>query len=318
MKTFKKIIILVFFFAVSACLIAAGSQAEEKLINVLQSRSIRPYENAFSGFKESMNALEYDVRYNIINMQEKTPAEIIEKIEEMPGDMVLAIGTEAALFAKNNLKGAAIVFMMVLDPRESGIAGPLTAPAARITGISLDIPIEEQLRVFRKAVPGIKKVGMLYDKKNKSVLAREASEAAAKVGLKMILKPVFSQDEISMKLEEVYRECDCLWAGVDPFIYNPATAGNIILFTLKNKIPFMAFSSNFVRAGALMSLECDYKDIGRQAAEVVSDILKGRKPSSIPVQAPRKTYPVINLRTARTLNVYISDDLREEALIFGD
>ncbi|MGD2279226.1 MAG: ABC transporter substrate-binding protein [Candidatus Omnitrophota bacterium] len=301
-----------------SCFLTASSQAEEKTVNVLQSGTLAPYAEAFSGFKDRMKTLGYQVNYNVMNLREGSGSGIAERIKQTPADMILAIGTEAALLAKNKVGDRPLVFMMVLNPVENGVIRSFSRPGEGLTGVSLDIPIEEQFKVFKKVVPGIRKIGMIYDKRNKAALAREASIIAEKMGLRLVSKPVLSDNEIHDALGEVYREAECLWAAPDPMIYNPVTARNILRFTLENKMPFMAFSLNFVKAGALLALDRDYKDIGRQTAELTSGIFKGQSPSSIPVQGPRKTRLAINIRTARILDIHIPASLQEEALIFGE
>jgi putative ABC transport system substrate-binding protein len=293
---------------------------EARTVHVLFSRSLRPYHEALKGFKEGVRAQGYDVQYREDDISKLAGGEpkLIREINDSKPDAVLAIGTEAALLARDNVKETPVIFTMVLSPLESGVADSVERPGENITGVSLDIPIEEQFDVLKRVLPGIRKVGMLYDVDTKRKMAREASTAAAREGLTIIAKGIRSRTEISQGLDEVLVDADCLWGGVDPMIYNPSTASQIILTTIKKHVPFMAFSANFVRAGALMALECDYFEIGRQTAEVAANIFKGRKPSSIPVGSPKKTILVINMSTARNIGVSIPADLLKDAVILGE
>ena len=75
----------------------------------------------------------------------------------------------------------------------------------------------------------------------------------------------------------------------------------------------MAFSAHYVKAGALLALECDYYDVGRQTGEIADSILKGTDPGTIPITFPRKKNLVINKRTAKTIGVNIPRDVLKKA-----
>jgi putative ABC transport system substrate-binding protein len=318
-KTLNKYITYLLIFAVFAGFAVTSASAQEKVVCVLLSRDIAPYKEALSGFKEGIASGRYEIKYHQIDFKREAHKGSLleEEIENLSADMILCIGTEAAVFAKTNLKERPLLFTMVLNPVENRIIESDIRPEEGITGVNLNISIEDQLKAFKRVIPGIRKVGMLYDKSKKAALAREARIAAEETGLNLVARPVLSRREISTALEQVYHDSDCIWAGADPMIYNPSTAKDILLFTLKNKVPFMAFSSNFVKAGALLALESDYRDIGKQTAELASKILESKNPSSIliPVQTPRKTRLIINMNTARTLGIYISRDIQKEALV---
>ena len=80
-----------------------------------------------------------------------------------------------------------------------------------------------------------------------------------------------------------------------------------MLKTLTTGTPFMGLSSSFVEAGALLALSCDYGDVGKQAAEVASRVLKGEQPACIPISVPRKVSLCINLRTASYIGLRVPD-----------
>jgi putative ABC transport system substrate-binding protein len=318
----KKIILLY----IVICMLFLGTicseivlAAEKQTICVIKSRSIQPYREAYSGFQEALSEEVYNVIYKEYDFQKfikKTP-NLLKDIDDSKAKLVLVIGTEAAVFARKSIKDIPVVFTMVLNPVESDIVDSLKRPGGNISGVCLNIPIEVQFTVLKKVVPRVKKVGMLYDKSTKSQIARDANLAAAKIGLTLVSKPIYDETEISPTLNNIFKEADCLWAGVDTKIYNSATANHIILSTLKQKVPFMAFSEHFVKAGALMALECDYYDIGKQTAKVAVELLKGGNPHDMPIKLPRKTKLVINMKTAETIGVNISLDLLEGAVIYG-
>ncbi|MBD3426804.1 MAG: hypothetical protein GF409_06195 [Candidatus Omnitrophica bacterium] len=292
---------------------------DKKTVFVIKSRVIRPYEEAYSGFRKELSARAFALTYLEHDLQKFSDdlGALIKEVDRSEANIVLVIGTEAAVFARRSIKTRPVVFTMLLNPVENGIVDSFQRPGGNITGVSLNISLQKQFSMLKKIVPRIDKVGMLYDVVNRRGFADEAIRAAEKSGLKLISKPVYDESEISPKLDEVLAEADCLWAEVDPMIYNSSTARNIILSTLRADLPFMAFSENFVRAGALMALKCDYHDIGRQSAEIAVDILENQKTHNIPVKRPRKTHLVINVRTAEIIGVDIPAEHLEEAVVYG-
>jgi ABC-type uncharacterized transport system substrate-binding protein len=171
--------------------------------------------------------------------------------------------------------------------------------------------VKSQFEKLKQALPKITKVGMLYDAKTKTAMKDEAQAAANALGLELIAKPINSKADVASALDDLMGEAQCLWAGVDTMVYNAQSSKYILLTTLRNKIPFMAFSSNYVNAGALMALEADYDDIGRQSADLAIKILNGQNPGSLPVETPRKVKMLTNQNTADVIGVAIPQELVE-------
>ena len=116
-----------------------------------------------------------------------------------------------------------------------------------------------------------------------------------------------------VSLKEIIKEADLLWAGVDPLVYNVKSSQYILLRTLREKVPFIAYSSLYVKAGALAAFECDYDDIGRQTARVAIEVIADKKAGSLPVAFPEKRRLIINKNTAKIIGVRIPRKVLEEA-----
>lgn len=285
--------------------------AQQCRIVIVYSKSMLPYGAASSGFTEEIKQSGYEAVYGRYDVEKYTGKEdaLAADILNFRPEVVLVLGTKAAIFAGDKLKEPAVVFSMVLDPSEGGI----TNAAGNMTGVSLDIPLELQFRVLAQVVPHARRIGMLYDAARKGAFVEEVRAAAALRRLKVTAKPVYAKDEVKVTLERLLREADCLWAAADSLIYNQQSGRDILLTTLQSRIPFMAFSSYYVKAGALCALECDYKDIGRQSAHLALRILRGEKPQTMPIESPRKTRLVINRMTAAAIGITIPADILKGA-----
>ena len=287
------------------------SFAEDKSIAIIFSRNIVPYQQAITGFKEVLSDKGYEVSLKIYDLQESASQEIVREILLLSPDLVVAVGTEAGIFTKDQIKNPPIVFSMVLDPVESGLVSALENQAENMTGVYLKIGMEEQFKKLKEMVPDLKTIGMLYDVKKMERMKQEALEVAQKLDLNLIAEAIYNPSEINRSLEYVLKNSDALWAGIDPLIYTPQSAQYIILETLRRKVPFMAFSSNYVQAGAFLALECDYTDIGRQTGELALSILEGQEARTLPIQKPRITKAIFNKNTAELIGIDVSVSSQE-------
>ncbi|MFH1640587.1 MAG: ABC transporter substrate-binding protein [Candidatus Omnitrophota bacterium] len=271
----------------------------EPVIAVIRSRVIKPYQDALSGFEEELNKSGYKItprRFDLENAKGKE-TQLMQEIKDLKPVLVFVIGTEASLFAKENFKELPVIFSMVLSPVKSGIVESLTNPGNNLTGISLDILPEVQFRKLKEMLPKVSRVGVIYNAKEKDWI-KEIEEAAKKTGLAIVAKPINSESDVPAKLAEISKEADCIWAQAEPSIYNAQSSQYILLQLLRNKIPFMAFSSQYVKAGALLSLECDYNDIGRESAQIAIKVLNGANLGSTPVAFPEKINLAVNQKIA--------------------
>ena len=127
-----------------------------------------------------------------------------------------------------------------------------------------------------------------------------------------------TEAQVVDKLADLEGKIDLLWSVADPTVFTPQSVRYILLNTLRSRIPFIGLSPSYVRAGALLSLSCDYRDVGRQAGEQAVQVLRGSKPQQIPMTYPRTVSTYLNLNTEKTLNLKIADPVRQAAEVVSD
>jgi len=104
----------------------------------------------------------------------------------------------------------------------------------------------------------------------------------------------------------------------DPKIYFPRSVEYLLLESLRKRFPVVGLSRLYTKAGALLSFDCDYKDLGRQAGEIALRILDGENPADIQPQRPGKIKFSLNLLTAERLGIKIPSVIITEASeVFG-
>ncbi len=273
-------------------------------VAVIMSRDIEPFRAAQSGFMEVVNAS--IVEYHMDGDMDKGH-EITKLISANKPDLILAVGTKAALVAHQDIEDIPIVFAMVSRPEVYGLIGD------NITGVSLNIAPYIQFKALKSILPGTERIGVIYNPEISEKAVAMAADDARKLDLELIAKEVRSSRDVPDALRRLRGSMDALWMVMDETIVESTTLEHIMLFTLRNKVPFMGLSVRFVQDGALLALSSDYQDVGRQAGEMVNQIIGGKSASDLSIVPPEKTLLVLNLNTAKIIGVIISSEVTAQA-----
>ncbi|MDL1980180.1 MAG: ABC transporter substrate-binding protein [Deltaproteobacteria bacterium] len=298
----KRIYINIFFIFIFTFLFYGLAKAEHKIIAV-QSVRIKPYEKTIEGFKSVTGS---EIKRIVIS--ELNDANIIKTIHSFKPDIVLAIGMGALQVVKE-IKDIPVVYMMVLNPT-SIISGE-----KNIFGVSMSIPPEKQLNLLLNVLPHVKNIGLLYDPDRTGYIVKNAMIAARKMNINLIAKEIQNSRDVPSELLGMRKNIDVFWMLPDLTLITPETIEFLLLFSLENKIPVLAFSDKYVELGALMSISIEPFDIGRQAGEIANAILSGRDLENIKKVDARKSLISINTNIARKLEIDISNNIIKEARI---
>jgi putative ABC transport system substrate-binding protein len=185
--------------------------------------------------------------------------------------------------------------------------------ATNATAVVLEFPVETELRYLQRLLPGQHNVGVLFHPSENQARIDAATRAAAVLGLTLYARKVESPKDLPDALDSLNRRADVLWGVADQIVLNPQTVKPILLFSLRNRIPFVGLSATWVKAGALYALDRDYKDVGRQCGELALKILQGTLPSALPPVPPRKVVYSVNLKTARLLKLDMGGEVLQAA-----
>jgi putative ABC transport system substrate-binding protein len=284
-------------------------------IAVLKSRNLEPYNAALASFEQALKDRGYDAQFLYYDLEGNTEngRAISEEIIRTNPKLILTSGTEATKVAKENIKDIPVVFSVVLDPVGNGFVETLDRSGTNLVGAALDVPVSAQFEALISVVPKIKRIGVVYDPQKTGKIIEEAESEAGKIGLLLIKIPVSSQNDVPQAIEGLKDRVDALWAPVDNTVYTPNSTQFILLFTLRNKIPFMAFSDQLVKAGAMMGLRSDYHAQGEAAARLAIEILRGKKPSGMATLLSEKPFLFLNQRAADVIGVKFSPKIVERA-----
>ncbi len=275
---------------------------ESKNIVVVKSRKSAPYNLALSGFKKYLKKEQVDVHIIEYKLKGKEDVSEINKIVKKNNPaLFFSIGTPATrIIQGKEFNNIPVVFAMILDPEKNKINPP---------GVSMHIPLKMKLKEIKRFFPDVKKIGLIC---SSSADFKEASRLAVEFGLEAIGKKINSKKEFPQALKNLSGRIDCFLMFPDSNVYFPESVEYLLVESLRKGFPVVGLSSIYTKAGALISLECDYEDLGAQAGEIALEILSGNVPKAEFVN-PRKTNYSLNLIVAKRLGVDFSSTAIAEA-----
>jgi putative ABC transport system substrate-binding protein len=238
---------------------------------------------------------------------ETVPSIVAELIQLKVDILVLPI-VSALRAAKQATNKIPIVMVTQVDPVATGLIESLARPGGNITGLtSLQRDLSgKRLELLKEAVVKMSRVGILRDVDEPSAIGFNDYKAAARA-LKLEVQSLDVRGS-NPDLQAAFKEA--LKARVDALITitnNPLfrDSKKVTDLALKNRLPSMYEGTTWVERGGLMSYSANDIELFRRAAAYVDKILKGAKPAELPVEQPTKFEFVINLKTAKALNLTI-------------
>ena len=294
-------------FALLCCL-AAGlpSLVYPAEIAVLKSADIAAYNQAVTGLKAdlpgSTTVTEYDMQGDVTRGRK-----LARKIRASSAGTVIAVGLKAALVAKLEIVDVPVIYCMVLDPGKYDLA------SSNMTGISLTIPVERQFDVMHDILPAAKQIGVLYDPEKTGQAVEDARRIAKALGLRLVERQVTSEKNLPEAVRDLLPQTDALWLLPDSTILTEESLGFVLAAALDRNVPVIGFSSEFVRNGALIGLSVSAYDIGRQAAAMAKQIMKGLAATSSLAVPPTRVRLAINLKIAKFLGITVPQDVINRA-----
>jgi putative tryptophan/tyrosine transport system substrate-binding protein len=234
----------------------------------------------------------------------------------LPVDLIVASPTRPALAAKEATSTIPVVFIQVADPVESGIVANLARPGANVTGLSSmgsDLS-GKRLELLKEALPGASRVAVLWNQSTQgsALVLRELEWASKQLGLELKDIAVSGPDEFNYAIQSAARgQAAAIMLIDDPAIasYRP----QIMSLASEAALPLFSIYAEYADEGGLMAYGPSLQAIYWRGATYVDRILRGAKPSDLPVEQPTIFELVINLRTAKALGLDLAPTLLARA-----
>ena len=242
---------------------------------------------------------------------EGTPEKLPMLTEELVGDrvdVIIAHGDLAANAAKDGSEKIPIVAFSVGDPVGTGLVASLKRPGGHLTGVA-DLSQElsaKRLELLEQAVPGLKRVAMLWNANDPAMTARYriAAEATVKLGIHVQALGVREPDDFEAAFASMTREKpDGITMVTD--VLTVLNRKRVFEFAAVHRIPAMYEHPTLVRDGGLMAYGPDAAETANLVAGLIDRILSGSKPADLPFEQPTHFTFAINLKTAKALELAI-------------
>ena len=231
-------------------------------------------------------------------------------------DVLVAASTPGAIAAKRATSTIPIVMLSVSDPVGSNLVDSLARPGGNVTGLSVLAPqlSAKRLDLLKQMLPQLSRVVVLWNSANDGMKLRfrEAEGAARTLGMTLQSVAVRSPDDFDSIFAAMAKDRpESLLVLADTV--TTANRRRAVEFAANNRVPAIYETRLFVESGGLMSYGVDMHEHYRRAAIYVDRILKGTKPEDLPVEQPTKFELVINMKTAKAIDLTIPPSLLARA-----
>lgn len=283
-------------FAAALILTPVYPAAASSVCIVLSNESAQ-FKETVQGFQTAwaQHGFSSEITIHLLSRDGDQPLQIARSLEQSKAAYILSLGSQAARILSQENFGIPLIIGLVFSATE-------IADVANSTGVYLEIPIEVQVSTIMRLFPKARRVGVLYSKENEPKIM-EAARLFQKNGLSLEAQETLLPQHIPYALESVRKKADLLWGLMDKVVLTPETARQILLFSLRNELPFIGPSENWARAGAVAAFSWDFADLGAQCAEIILAMINGTPAAEIPPVGPREIAYTLNMRTAAQMKM---------------
>jgi putative tryptophan/tyrosine transport system substrate-binding protein len=309
----KKILVSILAVVILAFVHLAEAQQAKKVPRIgflAQSSS----EDVLPSLRQGLRELGYVEGKNIV-IEYRSAEGKLERLPDLAADLVrlkvdiiVTQSTPAAAAAKNATSTIPIIMSGGTDPVATGLVLSLARPGGNLTGVTImnEELAGKRLELLREASPKVSRLGVLWNSANPgtAVVFKQTQSAAQELSLSLQSLDVQTVNDLQGAFDAATR------GGVNGLVLlASAPIGShlklIADLAVKNRLPSIFDRSSFVEAGGLMSYGPNVSDMARRAATYVDKVLKGANPGDLPVERPTKFEFIINLKTAKALNLTI-------------
>lgn len=267
-----------------------------------------PADDVVRALQDHLNQNQQDIKVVSFEKGSLTESgEIINNLKKDTPSLIVAVGTGITKLIQHSSINTPVVFTMVLGPERSGISPP---------GVSMDIPYLFKLKQAFRILGHKSRVGIIYSSHSESEL-QKASDACGQLGCQVIPAKINSDKDFPEMVHLMMETSDMVLMIADPIVYFPKSVEFLLTQALENTIPVIGLSSAYTKAGAILSFDCDYQDLGRQTADLVEEVLKDKEVSV--KMDPEKFVYSINIQVAKRMNIRIPDEwLQKAEKVYGE
>jgi len=276
--------------------------------------------NPMAGFRQGLKEAGYIESQNVA-IEYRWAQGNYDRLPELAADLVrrkvtvivASGGDPSPQIAKAATQTIPIVFGMFGDPVKEGLVNSLSRPGSNVTGATIFGPaaITKRLQLLHDLVPQTAVTAFLVNPNNPNgnVETTAAKTAATSLGRQIVVVNASSESELDAAFANmVQQRIGALLGASDPFFYN--RRDHIVSLAARHRIPAIYYLRDFARAGGLMAYGNSLTELYRLVGVYTGRILKGEKPTDLPVAQSTKFEFVINLQAARALGIEVPNSMQ--------
>ena len=308
-------LLIIPIFLLNACT-SAPEEPETYKVGVVNLAPV--LEPIYEGFQEGLVELGYVEGENITYVYNGPVGDVagldaaVQELVDADVDLILSLSTPASLAAVRVTQEVPIVFAPIPDPQRQGLVSSISNPDGNATGVQWGVSEPRRLEWLLTLVPDIQRIYLPYNPDDGAAvfILGDIQVAAEQMGLELVLREARDTDEITEAIAEIPDDVDAIFLLPDSLLVSRMTdfaeAANAL------ELPLTAPGDSTVNDGGLMTYSMAFLPIGKQAARMADQILKGTPVSEVPVETA-ELFLNINLKTAEAINVDIPEDILRQA-----
>jgi putative tryptophan/tyrosine transport system substrate-binding protein len=304
--------------AVAWPLAARAQQSALPVIGFLNGGSAAQWAHLVAAFRKGLSEVGYIEGQNVAiefrwaeGQYDRLPAMAADLVQRRVAVIASGGGDPPALAAKAATTSIPIVFTSGNDPTKSELVSSLGRPSGNITGVSSFVaPVGSKRLDLLHQLVGAAFIGVLVNPINPSSRSElaEVEAAAQQLARQLLVVNASSEAEIEAAFSQLAeRKVEALLVANDSFFTSRRLP--IVTLAARHALPAIYIQREYVELGGLISYGIDFKDIYRQLGIYAGRILKGAKPTDLPVLLPTKFELLINLKTAKAPGLAVPDKL---------
>lgn len=302
----RLLVSLVLIGALGACMFPSDTAAAGKTVGVVMTGNIQYYKDIHKAFSDGLAAEGLGSGNVEVVLQTPMPepmswANAVRKLVAIGVNIIVTYGAPAAVSAMAETSDVPIVFAGVYDPQSLGMKG------RNATGISSTVPVASLVKNL-KAISGCSTLGVVYSTSEKDTVlqANDVARLESTYGYRSTKFNVKKPDDIA-KISNV----EALFLTTSCAAMHCVT--NVISAVRKAKILTGTTIGGGEQSGIILTLSANPQEQGREAARIAARVLKGEKPSAIPIEQPKKIDLIINLKEATDMGLKVPFDILTSA-----
>lgn len=302
MKTIKKLSLAVFS---ASLLFGCASQEREPYVvgvaQIVSHTSLNTIRDSFTKQMEDLGYVEGETirfEYADASNQQSNLHSIMNQFQQEQSDVIVAIATPTAQAAARVAEKTPVVFSAVSDPIGAKLVDSLEHPSYNITGTCDEVAVDQIFDLALSIDPSIQTIGFLYNAAEANSIAnlKKAKVYCEKRGLDLIEQTGKDMTELQTVATQLISKVDILFAPNDNTV--ASCMPSLSKLCLEQKVPFYTGADSMVMDGGFATVGMDYKDLGKETANMVDQILKGKAVDEIPVKVFDKD-----------LNIYVNQEI---------